>query len=111
MYTSASQMTADVLADLKQRVTAVVLARGGVQRGAWIRFTCPNGERHEYGDRTPSAGWEEARGVWKCLGCGLRGGARDLAERLRGPLPPPRDQRQARPGGSPGAGRAPHAPP
>jgi hypothetical protein len=81
-------MTPEQLTDLKARVTEAVRARGGVRRrSGWWTFPCPNGTAHEHGDRTPSGGWDEERGIWKCLGCGRRGGAVNLAQLLNVPLP------------------------
>jgi hypothetical protein len=90
----ATGMTPEQLDELKVQVTAAVEARGGVRRGEsrWLSFPCPNGGAHAHGDRTPSAGWEPGEGVWKCLGCKLRGGAVDLARRLGVPLPERREQ-------------------
>jgi hypothetical protein len=76
-------MTPEELTDLKAGVTEAVRARGGIRRrSGWWEFPCPNPAVHEHGDRTASAGWNEGHGVWKCLGCGLKGGTKDLAERL-----------------------------
>src|SRR5262245_20563596 len=85
----AAGMTPDQLAELRGRVTAAVQARGGIRRGtsSWWTFPCPYGTDHEHGDRTPSAGWDAGRGVWKCLGCSRRGGTVDLARLLDVPLP------------------------
>jgi hypothetical protein len=89
-------MTPEQLAYLKARVTEAVRARGGVQHGARWTFRCPNGDAHEHGDRTPSAQWEEARGMFTCFGCSQRGGAKALAAWLGIPLPPPPDRREKR---------------
>jgi len=87
-------MTPDELAELRCLVTAAVQARGGVRRGtsSWWTFPCPYGADHEHGDRTPSAGWDAGRGVWKCLGCSRRGGTVELARLLDVPLPERREQ-------------------
>jgi hypothetical protein len=89
-------MTPDQLAELKARVTQAVEDRGGIRRkgSSWWTFPCPNGSEHKHGDRRPSAGWDADRGVWKCFGCSLRGGTKDLAERLGIALPPQRDPRE-----------------
>ncbi len=91
----AAGMTPEQLDALKGLVTAAVQARGGVRRGesAWLTFPCPKGSDHKHGDRRPSAGWNPTSGVWKCLGCGLKGGTVDLARLLNVPLPS-RDERR-----------------
>jgi hypothetical protein len=88
-------MTPDQLAELKDRVTVAVQACGGVRQGKspWWRFRCPNGAAHQHGDRTPSAGWDATRGLWKCFVCGLKGGTKDLAAWLGIPLPSRREER------------------
>jgi hypothetical protein len=89
-------MTPDQLEELKASVTAAVEARGGVRHGKslWWDFRCPNGAAHQHGDRTPSAGWDPSRGVWKCLGCKLKGGVVDLARLLGVPLPSHGERRE-----------------
>lgn len=86
---------------LARDVLAAVQERQGKRRpnGEW-RFRCPFPERHNNGDRSPSADYDPDAKVWMCRAgsCNGGGGLLDLAEALGidldhyqepGPVPPP----------------------
>lgn len=74
--------------ELKTRVEAAVISRGGKKQGAEIRFSCPS-----HDDEHPSADYNTQKGVWICRACGESGnywhlgvllGALDTAHRADG---------------------------
>src|SRR5689334_8366983 len=64
------------------------MERQGRREGDEIRFQCPYPEKHAHGDKTPSASYNPAKGVWFCHRCGEKGDWRDLSPLLSIELPP-----------------------
>ena len=48
---------------------------GSSQTGSEVNFCCPYPEKHNHGDRNPSAYWNVSKGVWNCKACGEKGHA------------------------------------
>ncbi len=69
---------------LKRQITATLeFQRGPTKRsGDELFFRCLSPEKHRNGDTSPSARWNEEKGLWYCDVCGAKGGYVDLARRL-----------------------------
>lgn len=63
-------------------ITAAVLLRKGRRQGDEVIFQCVYPDRHQHGDRTPSASWNSSKQAWTCYGCHAGGTAKELAELL-----------------------------
>jgi len=72
----------EVISHQVDDVKLAVLLRSGKWKGDEIVFQCPYPEKHQHGDRTPSAEYNPSKGVWHCFGCGAEGTSSDLAAAL-----------------------------
>lgn len=72
---------------LSLQVTSMLKLRQGTKRkGKELQFRCFYPENHNHGDQTPSASWNQAKGVWRCNGCQAQGGTIDAARLLGIPI-------------------------
>jgi hypothetical protein len=70
-------------------IEAELLARPGSKRTTKgdIEYRCLDADRHQHGDKKPSAWWSCSRHVFKCQACGAKGGWKAMALRLGLPTP------------------------
>lgn len=67
----------DIDTDLRDRVTAHLLAHGATKHGKRLRCNCPF-----HDDPSASLDWDTDKGVFYCVGCEAQGGISKLAGRL-----------------------------
>lgn len=58
----------------------LIAERHGKRTGDEVGFSCVYPDKHNNGDRKPSASFNAAKGVFFCRGCGASGTAAELAE-------------------------------